>query len=258
MTITALLGTALLLSIFGVGGSAGVLATLGVAGVVCCAACTAGDCSQDLKTGAIVGARPANQQWAQLVGIVIPALVLAPVLTLLHRSYGIGDQLKAPQATLFASLVKGIFRDGDLPLKFIWTGMGLGAALWLGDRVLASRQSGFRLHVMPVAVGLYLPITLAVPILLGGILRYAVEKRKGAQTGESTSNTGVLLGSGLIAGEALMGVLLAGFVLVGWQYNASWLPEWSKVVLSVGGFAMLMWYYMRRIHHEGHEGKAEE
>jgi len=122
MTISALLGTSALFLVFGFSGESAIMATLGVAGVVCCAACSAGDTSQDLKTGSLIGASPRAQQIAQIIGVVIPAFIIAPTLTLLHNAYGIGDKLKAPQATLFASLTKAIFGDGTLPMDKIWIG----------------------------------------------------------------------------------------------------------------------------------------
>src|SRR5690606_24670981 len=103
-----------------------ILSTLGVAAVVCCAACTAGDCSQDLKTGSIVKSTPRSQQIAQIIGVVIPAFVIAPVLGLLHHSYGIGEGLKAPQATLFASITSALFGKGNLPYDMVGYGAAIG------------------------------------------------------------------------------------------------------------------------------------
>ena len=116
MTITAVLMTGGLLWIFGYTGVQGMVATLGVAAIVCCAACTAGDVCNDLKTGAIVGATPRRQQAMQLMGVVVAAFVMAPILQLLHNAYGIGSrELAAPQASLFASLARGFFGDESLP-----------------------------------------------------------------------------------------------------------------------------------------------
>jgi len=207
MTISALLGTAAFFMVMGIKGDSAILATLGVAAVVCCAACTAGDCSQDLKTGSIVGSTPRNQQYAQIIGVVVPAFVIAPVLTLLHSAYGIGDGLKAPQATLFASITKSLFGEGSMPINMVIYGCLLGVLIIIADGILKRRKSKIRLHLMPVAVGIYLPITLAVPILLGGIIRSLVTKRK-SDYNENKDN-GILFSSGLIAGEAIMGVLLA-------------------------------------------------
>jgi putative OPT family oligopeptide transporter len=204
MTICAVLATAGLLFILGMTGPKGILATLGVAGVVCCAVASAGDISQDLKTGYLLGATPARQQWMEVVGAAIPALVMAPVMTVLHHAYGIGTgepgALKAPQATLFASLVEGIFGDGYVPWKYVAAGAGVGAAIIAADQVLRLAGSRFRMPVMAVAVGMYLPLSLTTPIFLGGIVALGKDRR---ETGR-----GVLFASGLIAGEAILGVLL--------------------------------------------------
>ena len=206
MTISALLVSAALFLVLGYKGDSAILATLGVAAVVCCAACTAGDCSQDLKTGYLIGSTPRYQQFAQLIGVVIPAFVIAPVLTLLHSAYGIGTGLKAPQATLFASITKGMFGEGDLPVSMVMYGIIFGIGVIIIDSLFLNGKK-FRLHLMPMAVGIYLPVTLAIPIFIGGLIRFYVEKKR-AQIDES-KDQGVLLSSGFIAGEAIMGVLIA-------------------------------------------------
>ncbi len=207
MTICAVLMAAIVISLTGGSGAGAILATLGVAGVVCCVACTAGDVAQDLKTGQLVGATPARQQWAEVLGVVIPALTMAPVLTLLHSTYTIGSkELLAPQATLFASLVSGFFGEGSLPYPMIIAGMGVGAGILLLDAVLQAKGLEHRLHVMPIAVGIYLPLALSVPIVLGGLLHTWIS---GRQQAKEENHGGLLFGSGLIAGEALMGIGLA-------------------------------------------------
>lgn len=210
MTISALLVSAALFLVLGYQGDSAILATLGVAAVVCCAACTAGDCSQDLKTGYLIGSTPKYQQYAQLIGVIIPAFVIAPVLTLLHSAYGIGTGLKAPQATLFASITKGMFGEGDLPVSMVVYGMIFGVAIIVIDSVFL-KDKKFRLHLMPLAVGIYLPVTLAIPIFVGGLIRYAVERGRKAKNKEvsESEDQGVLLSSGFIAGEAIMGVMIA-------------------------------------------------
>jgi putative OPT family oligopeptide transporter len=169
--------------------------------------------AQDLKTGVLVGATPAKQQWVEIIGAVIPAFFFAPILTLLNNAYGIGTgeagALLAPQAALFASLTQGFFGDGNLPWSMVLIGLGIGVALIVFDGFLERAGSQFRLHVMPVAVGIYLPLSLDIPLLLGGLLRHTMRKRKGAGSTGSGHDMGVLFGSGLIAGEALMGIALA-------------------------------------------------
>lgn len=206
MTISALLVSAALFLVLGHQGESAILATLGVAAVVCCAACTAGDCSQDLKTGHIIGATPKYQQYAQMIGVVIPALVIAPVLSLLHSAYGIGTGLKAPQATLFASITKALFSDGELPVNMVLYGALMGIFVILIDQLFLKNKK-FRLHLMPLAVGIYLPVTLAIPILFGGLIRWIVERK--TKNIDESKDGGVLLSSGLIAGEAIMGVVIA-------------------------------------------------
>ncbi|MBD3237798.1 MAG: oligopeptide transporter, OPT family [Candidatus Eisenbacteria bacterium] len=218
MTICALLIAAGVLLALGIRGESAILATLGVAGVVCCATCTSGDVAQDLKTGLLVGATPARQQWTELIAAIIPAFVFAPILALLHGAYGIGTgepgSLRAPQAALFASLAEGFFGDGALPVRMIAIGVAIGIGLLAVNRLLARRGVRFRAHLMPVAVGIYLPLSLDAPILIGGLLRALLRSRaaRGAvlsvRSGED-AGSGVLFGSGLIAGEALLGIGLA-------------------------------------------------
>jgi len=212
MTICALLLTAGVLLALGIRGESAIAATLGVAGVVCCATCTAGDVSQDLKTGWLVGATPVRQQWVEVLGVILSCFCFAPVLTLLHNAYGIGasgpDSLAAPQAGLFASLVNGFFGNGALPWDMIAIGVGIGVLLIILNWILERSGSAFRAHVMPVAVGIYLPLSLATPIFLGGLLHHVV-RGPGSGKDPGTQDPGLLFGSGLIAGEALMGILLA-------------------------------------------------
>jgi putative OPT family oligopeptide transporter len=250
MTISALLGTAVFLLVLGFRGDSAILATLGVAAVVCCAACTSGDCSQDLKTGYLIGATPKYQQYAQVIGILVPAFVIAPVLTLLHSSYGIGTGLKAPQATLFASIAEGIFGAGDLPYDMVWIGVALGGFIIAGDLLLKRAGSTFRLHVMPLAVGIYLPITLAVPILLGGVARTLVERKRAnvaASSGvqpDDTTDRGVLLSSGLIAGEAIMGVVLAVVIYLQYDWTVG-MPSIAAEVIGITALVALAAYVVR-------------
>lgn len=220
MTISAVLLTGLLLWVGDYSGKAGILAMLGVAGVVCCVACTAGDVCNDLKTGQLVGATPRSQQIAQVLGVLVAAFIMAPVLTILHEGSlnagtgGIGgEELVAPQSGLFASLAEGFFGEGTIPWDMVGWGVGLAVLILLADIPLAIKDSSFRLNVMPVAVGIYLPAELSVPILLGGILNWMIKRRSPTDAGEKR---GVLLASGIIAGESLMGVLLGLLAFLGW------------------------------------------
>jgi putative OPT family oligopeptide transporter len=199
MTITALLGTTFCLAALGERGAAGITACITVGALVAIAIALAGDLAQDLKTGALLGATPRNIQIAQIIGVVAAALRAGSVLFLLHAAYGLGSpMLPAPQAKLMATLVTGVM-NGDLP----WALMGLGAVL-----AVAAELCG----VIPLAfaIGLYLPITTTAPLILGGVLRAAVERRYAP-----LSDRPVLFASGLIAGDALMGIGLAALTVGG-------------------------------------------
>jgi len=185
-----------------------------VGAVVCCAAAISGDNLQDLKTGQIVGATPWRQQIMQILGVLFAALTLAPVLNVLYDAYGFGDMLpragmdpaaalSAPQATLMKSVAAGVFA-GDLPWGMVSIGAGIGILVIIADEILKARDASFRMPVLAVAVGIYLPIDLTVPIVLGGFLA-------GAAKGEASLPVvaGLLFASGLIAGEALAGIGLA-------------------------------------------------
>ena len=213
MTITAVLFTGGLLYIFGFSGTEGMVATLGVAAIVCCAACTSGDVCNDLKTGQIVGASPYRQQIMQIAGVAVASLVMAPIMQLLHENTpgGIGGrELAAPQAGLFASLAKGFFGDGILPWNMVLIGCVLGAIILVIDYILETKNSSFRLYLMPVAVGIYLPFGLSTPILIGGLMaHFILSENKSKAEPDSILQRGILLSSGLIAGESLMGILLA-------------------------------------------------
>jgi putative OPT family oligopeptide transporter len=228
-------------------GTTGILAALGIAGVVCCAAATAGDTSQDLKTGFLVGATPWKQQIAQFVGVMIPTALIAPVLSLLHAAYGIGTRaegsLRAPQATLFASIAQALFSEGYMPWVMLAIGAGIAFALLLLNGVLEKSQSSFRAHVMPVAVGIYLPFSLSVPILAGGLIAHALAKR-----GEAATNRSVLISSGLIAGEAIAGILIAAVVVASRRAGSAQefpAPLLDSDVLSIALFAAVgLWIYL--------------
>jgi putative OPT family oligopeptide transporter len=223
MTICAVLFACVVMILLGFHGTSAIIATLGVAGVVCCAAATAGDISQDLKTGYLVGGTPRSQQWMMIVGSVSAALIVSPVLSLLHRAYGIGTgapgSLKAPQASLFSNIVKAMFSTtSGLPWTMVIIGMILAIALIIVNEALKKSRYGFRTYAMPVAVGIYLPWSLSVPILVGGIIHEIVQhqrKQKGEAALEAGSDAGVLFSSGLIAGESLAGILLAIPIVMG-------------------------------------------
>ncbi|QEG38093.1 OPT family oligopeptide transporter [Roseimaritima ulvae] len=217
MTITAVLAAGGLLWLFSFSGTAGMVATLGIAAVVCCVACTSGDVCNDLKTGSIVGASPFRQQIMQIAGVAVAAFVMAPVLTLLHNNTpgGIGgEKLSAPQASLFASLARGFSGEGELPWNLIGIGAGLGVVILIIDEVL-KRRTTHRAHLMPIAVGMYLPFGLATPILIGGLIAHLYTRRVARKDHDHVLHRGILFSSGVIAGEALTAVGLAGLAAFG-------------------------------------------
>ena len=252
MTITAVLFTGGMLYVFGFSGTEGMVATLGVAAIVCCAACTSGDVCNDLKTGQIVGSRPYRQQVMQIIGVGAASLVMAPILQLLHENTpgGIGGrELAAPQAGLFASLANGFFGDGNLPLDMVAIGAVLGILILTLDYFLfdKNKPGGFRLHLMPIAVGMYLPFGLSTPILIGGLIAYFLTKRsKLANTDDHVLQNGVLLSSGLIAGESLMGILLALFASAGiTSINLGLQPGFVTGLTFLSAAGVIWWLYKK-------------
>ena len=252
MTITAVLFTGGMLYVFGFSGTEGMVATLGVAAIVCCAACTSGDVCNDLKTGQIVGSRPYRQQIMQIIGVGVASLVMAPILQLLHENTpgGIGGrELAAPQAGLFASLANGFFGDGNLPLDMVAIGAVLGILILTLDYFSfdKNKPGGFRLHLMPIAVGMYLPFGLSTPILIGGLIAYFLTKRsKLANTDDHVLQNGVLLSSGLIAGESLMGILLALFASAGiTSINLGLQPSFVTGLTFVSAAGVIWWLYKK-------------
>lgn len=198
MTIAALLVTSLIFLALGRTDPSAPVAVLLVGAVVCISATIAGDTSQDLKCGFLLGATPWKQQVAEMIGIPFAAVSMAFVLQLLHTSYGIGSaELAAPQATLMATVIDGVLNQ-SLP----WALVAVGFALAIVVELLG-------IPSLPFAVGLYLPLGLTSAIFVGGAVRWAVETRHRNSRVQEKREAGVLYASGLIAGAALLGVLLA-------------------------------------------------
>ena len=204
MTITALLVTTFVMLSAGYEGASGAAIAIRVAAIVCIAIALAGDMSQDLKTGALLGATPRSLQVGEMVGVVVAALRAGWVLFLLHQAYGLGSELlPAPQAKLMATLVSGVM-EGNLP----WNLLGLGAAIALAAEALGVRS-------LPFAIGLYLPISTTAPLIFGGLIKgwHERSRRPGATADDAEPAT--LLASGLVAGDALMGIGIAALVAGG-------------------------------------------
>lgn len=232
MTITALLVTAAVLSALGYDGRTGTAATLAVAAIVCTAAALAGDTIQDFKCGALVGATPRALELAQMIGVAIAALRAGWLLALLHAAYTLGSpELPAPQAKLMATLADGVMH-GQLP----WALLGLGVAL-AAIAELAGIAS------LPFAIGLYLPITTTSSLIFGGLI--AARWRRGQ--GEDEPAT--LFASGLIAGDALTGVLFAGLIVAGWGGALALRTPaengWLEGAITAVPFALLAWALVR-------------
>lgn len=231
---TILFASLVLMLLMGRDAALGPVAAIMIGAVVCCAAAIAGDNLQDLKCGYMVGATPWRQQLMLAIGAISCALVMAPVLNLLEAAFGIGvptddhpNPLLAPQATLMASVAKGLF-GGKLPWNMIWVGAAIGAVIIVIDEVLKKRGVRFRTPVLAAAVGIYLPLDLTVPIFLGGLLTHIVERAAGAKSGsvdDRLHQKGVLFSAGLITGEALMGILIAIPIVVAGSADVLALPE---------------------------------
>ena len=202
---TIVFSSLLIVTFFSTGSSEGAAAAILIGSVVCCAAAIGGDNLQDLKTGNIVGATPWKQQLMQLVGVVSAAMSLGIVLILLHEAYGIGGpDLPAPQAVLMTNVAKGVFA-GDLEWAMIYAGAVIGVLIILLDQYQLKRGSDFRVPILAVAIGIYLPIELTFPIFIGGMLNHYANKIS-SQKGK---DNGLLIASGLITGEALMAIFIA-------------------------------------------------
>jgi len=233
VTIATILTTALLLLLLmGTSDPAkGAAGAILVGAIVCCAAAIAGDNMQDLKAGHILGSTPRNQQIMQMVGVVSGALLIAPILNLLLTSKGIGvptllypHPLSAPQATLMMSVASGIF-GGNLPWGIIIIGGVIGVLIIAADEYFKRKKSNFKMPVLAVAVGLYLPFELDSSIFIGGLIAWLLEK--GYQKAQNSTfvdqakNAGLLMASGLITGEALIGILIAVLTAVQWNFSIS-------------------------------------
>ena len=209
MAIATLLIATILLKASGNIGMQGMVASIAVGSVICIIAALAGDTSQDLKTGYLLGATPYKQQIGELIGVISSAVAIGGVLYFLNAAWGYGStELPAPQATLMKMVVEGVM-GGDLPWTLVFAGVGIAIVVEI-----------LRIPVLPFAVGLYLPIHLSTPMMVGGVIRYFFDKKKKVSSEEERKEkveNGVLYSSGLIAGEGLVGILLAVFAIIPWK-----------------------------------------
>lgn len=206
MAIATLLISTLLLKATGNDGINGMIAAIVIGGIICVIAAIAGDTSQDLKTGFLVGATPKKQQIGEIIGVVVSAVAIGAILYLLSMAWGGygSNDLPAPQAVLMKMIVEGVM-GGNLPWNLVFVGVFIALVV----EVLG-------IPVLPFAIGLYLPIYLSVPMMLGGALRWFLEKRKygSDKDKENVVQSGVLYSSGLIAGEGIVGILLAVLAVI--------------------------------------------
>lgn len=241
MTIASLLVVTILLKATGNTGSSGMIAAISIGSIICIIAAIAGDASQDLKTGFLIGATPKKQQVGEIIAAIIAALAIGGVLYLLNAAWHFGTgQLPAPQATLMKMVVEGVM-GGNLPWNLVFVGVFIAIVV-----------ETLGIPVLPFAIGLYLPIHLSTPIMCGGLIKLYVEKKKFAseQDRKSADDAGVLYTSGLIAGEGLMGILLAvlAVINVGVDKEGNAISVLTKINLggrlgNIGGlvcFALLL------------------
>ncbi len=222
MAIATLLIATMLLKATGNIGMPGMIAAITIGSIICIIAAIAGDTSQDLKTGFIVGATPAKQQVGELIGVVISAIAIGGVLYLLSTAWGYGSpELPAPQATLMKMVVEGVM-GGELPWALIFCGAFIAIVVEI-----------LQIPVLPFAVGLYLPIHLSTPIMVGGLIRLYYDKKKmdSEHDRKQMVENGVLYSSGLIAGEGLVGILLAVFAII--PYGAGTLGDFLGSFLGI-------------------------
>ena len=200
MAIATLLIATMLLKASGMIGYPGMVSAIAIGTVICIIAAVAGDTSQDLKTGYIIGATPKKQQIGELIGVVVSALAIGGILYLFNNAWSYGTQeLPAPQAVLMKMVVEGVM-GGNLPWNLVFVGVGIAIVVEI-----------LGIPVLPFAVGLYLPIYLSTPMMVGGAVRWFFERKGDNKEG---IDRGVLYCSGLIAGEGLVGILLAVFAVI--------------------------------------------
>ena len=234
MAIATLIIATLLLKVTGTTGTTGMVGAIAIGGIICIVAAIAGDTSQDLKTGFIVGATPRKQQIGEMLGVVVSAAAIGFVLYLLNEAWGYGNEkIPAAQATMMKLLVEGIM-DANLPWALILIGVFVAVVVEI-----------LQVPVMPFAVGMYLPFSLSAGIMAGGVVRFIVEKIKGTdEEKKERGDRGVLFTSGLIAGEGIMGIILAVFAVVGLDLSKVLhfsLPQIGSLII----FIVLLYYLYR-------------
>ncbi len=226
MAIATLLIATLILKLTGSTGSVGMQSAIAIGSIICIVAAISGDTSQDLKTGYLLGATPKKQQYAEVIGVVASALAIGGTLYLLDKAWGFGsEQLAAPQATLMKLIVEGVM-DANLPWGLVFT----GAAIAVVVEVIG-------IPVLPFAIGIYLPVQLNACIMVGGLVRLALDKLC-KKNKEAVVNDGILFSSGMIAGEGLVGIALALLAVFGVDKVIDLSKYIPATVSNLGGIAL--------------------
>lgn len=232
MIIATLLISTGILKASGITGYQGMASAICIGTIVSIVSAMAGDTSQDLKTGYIIGATPVKQQIGEILGAVISALAIAGIMYLLNSAWGFGSpELPAPQGTLMKLVVEGVM-GGTLPWGLIFCGMGVAVVLEI-----------LRLPVLPFAVGLYLPIYLSTPIYIGGIIRWITEKfffKDNTEKNKNSVDKGILYCSGMIAGEGIIGILLAVFAVV--PFKGGSLLSFIDLGIPLGNWGSVLFF----------------
>jgi putative OPT family oligopeptide transporter len=254
MTIATLLVTCLILLFFGINKTEGMITAMTVGTIVCIAVCMSGDIAQDLKTGYLLGATPWKQQLVEFIGLALPAVVMGAFVFYLSEVFGFTDTgsgrqpLLAPQAHVMSTVVQGIM-NSNLP----WAPIFVGAMLAASVEILG-------ISALPFAIGLYLPFSLSAPIMIGGLLSWGVTRfAKSPADAKSSTDRGILVASGLVAGDALVGVVVA--LLMMWGTYATYFDAHEGMGISQSGewgpwlslimFGALCWYLYSRARKKG-------
>ncbi len=229
MTITTLLITCFIFLALGWTERIYLISAITMGVVTCVAIALAGTTSQDLKTGFLLGATPRLQQIGEIIGVFLPALAIGGTLYLLDKAYGIGSSLMpAPQGTMLALIAQGVMK-GDIPTTLVVIGAIIACLLWI-----------LRQPILPFAIGLYLPLSLSTPVMLGGLVGALVTKYA---RNKDANERGVLTASGLVAGDAFTGVVIALLTVIGWVSadGKGFFPDWFSLLMFValgGGLAL--------------------
>ncbi len=230
MAIATLLITTLILKFTGMAGATGMQSAIAIGSIICIVSAIAGDTSQDLKTGFLLGATPRKQQIGEIIGVVAAAFAIGGTLYLLDSAWGFGsDELAAPQATLMKLIIEGVM-EGNLPWSLVFVGVCIAIVVEV-----------IGIPVLPFAIGVYLPVQLNACIMVGGLLRLAMDKmRKPEEEKKTITNDGVLFCSGMIAGEGLVGILLAVLAVfgVGEAIDLSAKLSLSPAFMNIGGLVV--------------------